>query len=416
MIPKDIYICYKNLEELKEYSSIWKKLNPEYTLHLYDDQMCIEFLEKNYSRLHAEIFKYIPEGPIKADFWRICILYRYGGLYVDADIEPIIPLRDFIDDTADFISSYCFCYNNMVNPQFLMSYSGDLILGRCINTYIKYYNEEKPYGYWDWSIVFIMKNILNDIGINEKYYKNYLFTHNNKKYQFLQVIDYDSNNRSIYVNRFYKNTTLHVNRYTIYNNSRVFNNNFRNYDYNEHYFINITYLEIPKVIHINMSNNNQLENIQSTWKQFYKNWDIKIWYNYHLIMNIETTDKNINNLIFNKFYKSHREYHLDITRTVNILKFIVLYEYGGIFINNELICNKNYENEFSNDKVTILYDPSNTSNMIISSPIKHIFWEYAFEYVFDSIILQYISFDVSNIIEIGKAHIRHCIVKNINEC
>mgnify|MGYP003339584027 CR=1 FL=1 len=54
-----------------------------------------------------------------------------------------------------------------------------------------------------------------------------------------------------------------------------------------------------------MSNNNQLENIQSTWKQFYKNWDIKIWYNYHLTMNIETTDKNINNLIFNKFCLHH---------------------------------------------------------------------------------------------------------------
>ena len=396
MIPKDIYICYKNLEELKEYSSIWKELNPEYTLHLYDDQMCIDFLEKEYSPLHAEIFKYIPSGPIKADFWRICILYRYGGLYVDADIEPFIPLRDFVDETVDFMSCFSdsrYHDSKLYNPHILMTYDKDEILKKCINIYIKYYCEKKPYEYWEWSIVCIMTaTIINISGI----IKENLYTYNNKKYQFLQESE-------IYGSIFYL-------RFCTYNNIRVLNNNFKKYDMLAHSFKNVGNMKIiPKIIHIyndNNHNNTEILTIELTteWKQFYPNWNYKIW---HYL--------EINHMILRNYRIYHRLYHSYNNKSY-VIKFFILYEYGGIWINKDFVCNKNYENEFSNDKVTILYDPSNTSNMIISSPTKHVFWEYVFEYVFDHIIVQYISFDVTNIIEIGKAHTRYCIVKNINEC
>ena len=396
MIPKDIYICYKNLQQLEEYSQIWKELNPEYTLHLYDDQMCIDFLEKEYSPLHAEIFKYISDGPIKADFWRVCILYRYGGLYVDADIEPIIPLRNYIDNTADFISCFCFEYRTMINPQFLMTYSGDIILNKCIDTYIKYYNEKKRYDYWDWSIVYIMKNILNSICIDEKYYKNYLFIYNNKKYQFLQVIDY------------YSNCSYY--RFCIYNNNiKVFNNYFKDYDHCNHKFKNIKYLSIPKLIHIilpinNTFDNDKIINIETNWKQFYSNWDFKLWH-----------FNDMNQFIYQKFIKYHRAFHSCLNK-IDIFKYFVLYEYGGILSNIDFICNKNYENEFNSDKVIILYNTLNASTLVIISPKKHIFWEYIFEYIFDTSLLEYINIDILNIIEIAKIHSTYCIIKNINEC
>ena len=59
---------------------------------LYDNKMCEDFLLNNYSEEHKNIFNYIKHGPIKADFWRICIINKFGGLYVDSDIMPLKPL------------------------------------------------------------------------------------------------------------------------------------------------------------------------------------------------------------------------------------------------------------------------------------------------------------------------------------
>ena len=88
MIPKIIYMCHKVLDKIEIYSKNWKNLNPEYEIKLYDDELCKKFLLDEYSQLHLDIFNFLKDGPIKADFWRICILNKYGGLYIDADIEP----------------------------------------------------------------------------------------------------------------------------------------------------------------------------------------------------------------------------------------------------------------------------------------------------------------------------------------
>jgi mannosyltransferase OCH1-like enzyme len=392
MIPKDIYICYKNLKELQEYSQIWKELNPEYTLHLYDDQMCIDFLEKEYSSLHANIFKYIPDGPIKADFWRVCILYRYGGLYVDADIEPIIPLREYVDETVDFMS--CLSDHNInwpYNPHIIMTYAKNKLLKKCIDTYTELYNNNKPYNYWDWSIVNILKDTMTNMS---SIIKQYIYIYNNEKFQFLQEVEY--NNNSYY-------------RFCTYNNKKVLNNNFKSYDMLSHHFINIENNIIPTIIHNNLPieyniSNEKLYNIQNMWKQFYPHWNYKLW-------NYNEMDK----FIYRKYNKYHRKFHSSNNK-VDIVKYFILYENGGLWTNIDYICTKNYEYLFNDNKVTILYDISNISNLVIISPKKHIFWEYVIEYVLDTDLVQFFQIDITNIINIAKMHTTYCIIKNINEC
>jgi mannosyltransferase OCH1-like enzyme len=105
MIPKTIYICHKNIDVIKPYAQKWLDLNPNYTLELYDDERCQEFLIKEYSPDHLELFNFIKDGPIKADFWRLCILYKYGGVYADADIVPLVPLTEYINTNIKFVNS-----------------------------------------------------------------------------------------------------------------------------------------------------------------------------------------------------------------------------------------------------------------------------------------------------------------------
>ena len=76
-IPNTIYFCNKTLDKMELYANNWKKLNPEYEIKLYDDKMCREFLLNEYSQLHLDIFNFLEDGEIKADFWRVCILNKY---------------------------------------------------------------------------------------------------------------------------------------------------------------------------------------------------------------------------------------------------------------------------------------------------------------------------------------------------
>jgi hypothetical protein len=52
-----------------------------------------KFLEKEFSSLHKEIFKYITDGPIKADFWRLCVLYKNSYFIVSTN-QTTVPKQD----------------------------------------------------------------------------------------------------------------------------------------------------------------------------------------------------------------------------------------------------------------------------------------------------------------------------------
>jgi len=188
-IPKVIYMCHKKLDKIEIFSKKWKELNPEYEIKLYDDNLCQQFLLKEYSQLHLDIFNFIPDGPIKADFWRVCIINKYGGLYVDADINPIVPLSEYIENNDDFVTCISSNLNtselnaDRINPHFILSNKNNHILKNCIDKYIDLYNNHREkYSYWGWSICKILK-----IPIRQK--KSQIILINNQKYKFLLELD-----------------------------------------------------------------------------------------------------------------------------------------------------------------------------------------------------------------------------------
>lgn len=208
MIPKIIYMCHKNLDKIKIHSQKWKKLNPEYKIKLYDDDKCRKFLLEKYSKLHLEIFDFIPDGPIKADFWRVCIINKYGGLYVDADINPIEPLNKYVSKNDYFVTciSYHFNPNKLefqLNPHFILSNKNNKILSKCIETYIKMYKTKIKYNYWTWSICKIM--VIKGI----RYKTDQILIIDGKKYKF--ILEGNDLNTCTY-----KDKIVFYNRYDFY--------------------------------------------------------------------------------------------------------------------------------------------------------------------------------------------------------
>jgi hypothetical protein len=110
-IPKVIIQTYNNKSKIqkKVYKNI-KKYAPEYTHIIYDDKECVEFLQqfdvtfksiKTYNFNIVDKFKSFKEGAHKADLFRYCYLYQYGGIYIDIKTELIKPLKNiFTEDNT----------------------------------------------------------------------------------------------------------------------------------------------------------------------------------------------------------------------------------------------------------------------------------------------------------------------------
>lgn len=66
-----------------------KKNNPRFKYYLFDDNDCREFIKNHFSHEILNAYDRLIPGAYKADLWRYCILYKYGGIYLDIKYVPV---------------------------------------------------------------------------------------------------------------------------------------------------------------------------------------------------------------------------------------------------------------------------------------------------------------------------------------
>jgi mannosyltransferase OCH1-like enzyme len=188
-IPKCIYLCYKTKNIPTSILRDIKTLNPGWTVELYDDIMCRDFISDNYGETLSNLFTNIKDGPIKADLFRICILYKKGGVYTDIDNVLLRPIDDIIQKNITFAVGGS--YDGLsLNPAFLVSCKENPILLKCIETYENIIIKI-PYSYWDYSIVHCMTYVLQSyILIENKSQTVELPEYNQKIQVFEEKLDY----------------------------------------------------------------------------------------------------------------------------------------------------------------------------------------------------------------------------------
>jgi len=93
--------------------SRWQDLNPNFTIDCSLDADCIQFLETYFSPYIASLFQTIHPGSHKADLWRLCKLYIYGGVYADVDLVPYLDIES-LDKSITFYS----CLSSLSNSIF----------------------------------------------------------------------------------------------------------------------------------------------------------------------------------------------------------------------------------------------------------------------------------------------------------
>jgi mannosyltransferase OCH1-like enzyme len=99
-IPKIIYQTWKTKSLHNNCLMIRdniQRLNPNYQIVLYDDDDIDNFIKNNFDEFTYNCFQQLNVGAAKADFWRYCVLYINGGVYLDIDSDIVRSLDDLID-------------------------------------------------------------------------------------------------------------------------------------------------------------------------------------------------------------------------------------------------------------------------------------------------------------------------------
>ena len=88
-IPKNIFQTHKSIkyiennEKLLKATNSWKRFK-NFNYHFYNNEECDAFIKEHYPEVY-EAYNKCPLIVMKADLWRYCIIYKYGGIYADTD-------------------------------------------------------------------------------------------------------------------------------------------------------------------------------------------------------------------------------------------------------------------------------------------------------------------------------------------
>jgi len=95
MIPKIIHWCWFSKEipsEVQNYIDGWKKLMPDYKIiHWNADNFDIHSVKWVEQAVQAKKWAFA------ADYIRLWVVYNYGGIYLDSDVEVIKPFDDLLE-------------------------------------------------------------------------------------------------------------------------------------------------------------------------------------------------------------------------------------------------------------------------------------------------------------------------------
>ena len=111
LIPKIIHQTHKSKKvptNMAKALSSWIKTNPEYEHRYYTDSDIHNIMQHTHPRVQAAYHKLCTEypdlGAMKADLFRLVLMYEYGGVYTDADTYATTPLRNIIQEDDEFVS------------------------------------------------------------------------------------------------------------------------------------------------------------------------------------------------------------------------------------------------------------------------------------------------------------------------
>lgn len=98
MIPPILWQTYKTKKLPLQYlklSRSWRVNAPSVKTRFMDDRECDEFIRNNFDKEFYQMYSSLPFGVMKADIWRVAVVYIHGGIYADTDVECVSPISEW---------------------------------------------------------------------------------------------------------------------------------------------------------------------------------------------------------------------------------------------------------------------------------------------------------------------------------
>ena len=97
-----------------------EKMNPKYKYMLIDFNEGLKMIENDFKEetIKTKILHCLDTYPRychRSDLLRYCLLYIYGGVYIDVDLKPLIPFDEMKTNDIDFFTSF----GRAGNPYFI---------------------------------------------------------------------------------------------------------------------------------------------------------------------------------------------------------------------------------------------------------------------------------------------------------
>jgi mannosyltransferase OCH1-like enzyme len=146
--PKTIFQLWHSPEDVSDQmiqrTEVLKKQHPDFHYHLFFLDTAREFIRENFESKVLAAFDSIVPFAFKSDLWRYCILYKYGGIYLDMKYECTNGFRFSLLDLQQEYYVFDVDQRSIYNG-FIVSKPNNRIFLHAINQIVKY-TRERFYG------------------------------------------------------------------------------------------------------------------------------------------------------------------------------------------------------------------------------------------------------------------------------
>lgn len=141
IIPLNLYQMWHTLDlpaKMKNNVELLIQQNPDFTYHLYDVEMCRDFIENNFDKDVLYAFDKLEPIEYKSDLWRYCILYKYGGIYLDVKFTCVNGFKlKYLTNKEYFIKDSTYGNITVVYPGLIVALPNNKILHNCIQKIVE---------------------------------------------------------------------------------------------------------------------------------------------------------------------------------------------------------------------------------------------------------------------------------------
>lgn len=189
LIPKILWQTnYTNRVTLAVYINYLfnRLLSPtfEYRFMITEDRA--DFVKSNYSPEIYECYSKIQIGAAQADLWRLLVLQKCGGVYMDIDAHLVWPLNSIIKTKHEEL--YLKMKNGEISNYFIASKNNNPHLEQMINAILNNINENSLTNVYDLTGPGVLNKALDKTKVNTTYYR-YTCNQGNFTNEFFQYID-----------------------------------------------------------------------------------------------------------------------------------------------------------------------------------------------------------------------------------